>query len=152
MKKVYKTAFIAVAVLITGYGGYKAYETNALNNQLKSDILIAENVNALSDGGSGESGPNLYTRETFDCKIVAAAGSTVNLKTIGITMGSMKVGAEGYVIFEDVGVECTAGGLTLCSPRECADFLIEIIAPSSDSNDSNDSSDKGEKKEDKKKK
>ena len=147
MKKVYRTALMAVAVLVAGYGGYKAYETTALNNQLKSDILIAENVSALSENST-----NLYHRNTFDCKIVAAAGSTVNLKTIGITMGSMKVGAEGYVIFEDVGVECTAGGQTLCSQRECADFLIEIIAQSSDSNDSNDSSDKGEKKEDKKKK
>ena len=46
-KKVIKTAFIAICVVAASLGGFKAYHVTNLS---KTDLLLAENVEALSSG------------------------------------------------------------------------------------------------------
>lgn len=49
-KNVIKMAFAAVCVVAAGMGGMKAYNTA---NQSEADLLLAENVEALSAGDGG---------------------------------------------------------------------------------------------------
>ena len=53
-KNVIKTAIAAVCVVAAGMGGMKAY--NAAN-QSEANVLLAENVEALSSGDLGGGGP-----------------------------------------------------------------------------------------------
>ena len=47
MKKLFKTAMLAVAVVAAGYGGYKTYSTYTV----KDGTLVSENIDALSQSG-----------------------------------------------------------------------------------------------------
>jgi len=47
MKKIFKTAMFAVAVMAAGYGGYKTYSTYTV----KDGTLVSENIEALSQSG-----------------------------------------------------------------------------------------------------
>jgi len=49
MKKIFKTAMFAVAVMAAGYGGYKTYSTYTV----KDGTLVSENIEALSQSGEG---------------------------------------------------------------------------------------------------
>ena len=59
MKKIIKTVMFAVAVVAAGFGGVKAYDVSTVNE----NRLIAENIEALSGGGDGDSGSG----ETVKC-------------------------------------------------------------------------------------
>lgn len=62
-KNVIKMAVAAVCVVAAGMGGMKAY--NAAN-QSEADMLLAENVEALTFGdNSGGNGPCKYTPYTW---------------------------------------------------------------------------------------
>ena len=49
-----KTAMFAVAIMAASYGGYKAYSSHSAYMS-ENDLLISENVEALSGGGEGGS-------------------------------------------------------------------------------------------------
>ena len=57
-KNVIKTAIAAVCVVAAGFGGVKAY--NAAN-QSEADMLLAENVEALSSGDASSGGNQKIT-------------------------------------------------------------------------------------------
>lgn len=64
-KNVIKTAIAAVCVVAAGFGGVKAY--NAAN-QSEADMLLAENVEALSsgDGNDGSTRYKCYTSFKYE--------------------------------------------------------------------------------------
>ena len=52
-----KTAIAAVCVVAAGFGGVKAYN---VANQSEADLLLAENVEALSAGDDNNKAPTKY--------------------------------------------------------------------------------------------
>ena len=79
-----KTAIAAVCVVAAGFGGVKAYNAAA---QSQADLLLAENIDALSDGDSGNSGvqvPCRYTGNPNDC--CSFTGIDGNGKTVSVTL------------------------------------------------------------------
>lgn len=52
MKKIMKMAFAVVAFAAVGLGSYKAYSSYTAVNMSEENLLFAENVLALSDGGT----------------------------------------------------------------------------------------------------
>lgn len=142
MKKSIKTAIFATAVMTAGMGAYKAYD--AYKRPIFSeDFLLSENVSALSEVTETK-----YIRTTGDCTIEAQAGTTVNLKMFGITIASANPKVNGALVFKDVQVICAADGSYMCTPRECADFYVEVITAASGKDDDK-SDEKSDKKEDK---
>lgn len=65
MKRKLKLALASVCVVAAGFGGMKAY--NAAN-QSEADLLLAENVEALSGGEGASSGTRIkcYTSFTYE--------------------------------------------------------------------------------------
>ena len=49
MKKIIKMAFAVVAIAAVGLGSFKAYSSYTAANMSEEDLLMAENVLALSD-------------------------------------------------------------------------------------------------------
>ena len=49
MKKVFKTIFAVVAVAAVGFGSYRTYGSYMADNMSNEDLLLAENVLALSE-------------------------------------------------------------------------------------------------------
>lgn len=49
MKKTLKTAIFAFAVVAAGLSGYKAYDAYQLSNMSETELLLAENLSALSE-------------------------------------------------------------------------------------------------------
>lgn len=142
MKKSIKTAIFATAVMAAGMGAYKAYD--AYKRPIFSeDFLLSENVSALSEVTETK-----YIRTPDDCTIEAQAGTTVNLKMFGITIASANPRVNGALVFKDVQVKCSANGADMCTPRDCADFYVEVITAAS-GNDDDKSDEKSDKKEDK---
>ncbi len=54
MKKFMKMAFAVVAFAAVGLGSYKAYGSYTAANMSEEDLLIAENVLAISEGGDNQ--------------------------------------------------------------------------------------------------
>ncbi len=49
MKKTLKTAMFAFAVVAAGLSGYKAYNAYQVSNMSETELLLAENLSALSE-------------------------------------------------------------------------------------------------------
>lgn len=58
MKKKIKTALVMAVVAVVGFSSYKAYGSYVAGNVSEEDLLLAENVEALS---AGENGKGKYT-------------------------------------------------------------------------------------------
>lgn len=58
-KKLLKSTLAVAMVAVAGYGSYEAYERYALSDN--SDMLLADNVEALSASGESGSGLTLFT-------------------------------------------------------------------------------------------
>ncbi len=78
-KNVIKTAFAAVCVVAAGMGGLKAYN---VADQSKVDMLLAQNVDALSSDNEAEAQnvSNTYWDFTNDTKLVKINGQTKPIK------------------------------------------------------------------------
>ena len=75
-KNVIKTAVAAVCVVAAGMGGFKAYNVAA---QSETDMLLAENIEALSAGGDKNINENttIYTKKCLDAKWKISKGSLI---------------------------------------------------------------------------
>ena len=140
MKKIIKFSCVAIAVAAAGYGGVKAYD--AYNSAPSTDVLLSENVLALSEVTEPK-----YYRSEGDCSLTVSGGAEVALMLGNIKITSVKANANGEVVFEGVKIVCSANGDTMCTPRECAEFWIDIINASADDDDKSGDKDKNEKKE-----
>ena len=88
-KNVIKTAIAAVCVVAAGMGGMKAYN---VATQSQADLLLAENIDALSDGDSGGSGnsgvqipcvPTGNVNDTCTFTVIDASGNSKDVTTPG---------------------------------------------------------------------
>ena len=55
MNKIFKATLAVAAIAAVGMGSYKAYGSYEANSMSVEDLLLAENVEALSQGGDSES-------------------------------------------------------------------------------------------------
>lgn len=55
MNKKIKAAMLVAAVATVGLGGYKTYNAYQVNNMSDADLLVVENLSALSDPGTSSS-------------------------------------------------------------------------------------------------
>ena len=95
MKKIFKTAMFAVAVMAAGYGGVKAYN---IANLSQKDLLIYENVEALSSDG--------------DCPTGGMANSRCPIWNVSTTTTGSLTGPQ-------TSVTCTTGGSWKCVAGKC---------------------------------
>lgn len=55
MNKKIKATMLVAAVATVGFGGYKTYNAYQVNNMSDADLLVVENLSALSDPGTSSS-------------------------------------------------------------------------------------------------
>lgn len=85
-KNVIKTAIAAVCVVAAGMGGMKAYN---VATQSQADLLLAENIDALSDGDSSGSSvqipciPTGNANDTCTWTAIDASGNSKSVTTPG---------------------------------------------------------------------
>lgn len=97
-KNVIKTAIAAVCVVAAGFGGVKAY--NAAN-QSESDMLLAENIEALS---AGDGGGSSSCSASANC--LTPSGTITGSVSCSGSSGSCFSG-EGYVQCDGKQSRCT---------------------------------------------
>ena len=81
MKKFMKMTFAVVAIAVVGLGSYKAYGSYTAANMSEEDLLVAENILALSDPG----GSNNDEEHIKECWI--RTGESLNAKHYSCSNG-----------------------------------------------------------------
>ena len=135
MKKFMKMAFAVVAFAAVGLGSYKAYGSYTAANMSEEDLLIAENVEALSQSKEGQ---GYYTNCTISnprCEydVTGPAGKRRFVKPVNLPY-SMEIEGEyltfnkyGHADFVYTGTNCYAGGQSECLPKPClATFNVTV--------------------------
>ena len=117
MKKKYLIVFAVIIAMFTAYGAYKTQTDVDV-----SDMLLF-NMEALADNEETTG----YKKTTGDCRIEATAGVIIELKMAALKIAAGEVGADGSITFKDVKVDCELNGTFLCKPKDCGDFLTEIL-------------------------
>lgn len=87
----------------------------AVLDKRKLPELVKLNVLALAEDGLDCS----YNRTTSDCVIQITGNMSLPL--------GMQPDANGMITFKDGSVECSAGGKTACSPKDCADIYNPLL-------------------------
>ena len=77
MKKFMKMAFAVVALVAVGLGSYKAYGSYTAANMSEEDLLMAENVLALSDPGGNKDNYTQVKDQSVTCYVY---GYTISKK------------------------------------------------------------------------
>ncbi len=75
MKNLFKIAFAVVAFAAVGLGSYKAYGSFTAANMSEEDLLLAENVLALSDAGGGKTVSCYCKTNWFSSNVCSANAS-----------------------------------------------------------------------------
>lgn len=96
MKKTLKTAIFAFAVVAAGLSGYKAYDAYQLSNMSETELLLAENLSALSE--KVENGTVYVVLQKKTCWRYDSTGETRTLSSSsGITTQTKYVSNKHYV-------------------------------------------------------
>ena len=104
---------VAIALIISlSTSGFMA---KIVSNKGNLPELVESNVLALAEDGLDCS----YNRVTSDC-VIQITGN------VSLPLG-MHPDANGMITFKDGSVECSAGGKTACSPKDCADIYNSLL-------------------------
>ncbi|MBO4397302.1 MAG: hypothetical protein J5805_02070 [Bacteroidaceae bacterium] len=66
MNKKLKATLYTFALVVAGYGSVKAYDAYQVSNMSDSDLLLLENISAISESKPGKSGQTVRVRAAYE--------------------------------------------------------------------------------------
>lgn len=119
MKARFKNTLIIFAMAMVGLGTYKMYSSYAFPGMSKESMLLAENIEALSENDDRETS---YIRTDGKCvyEVSGSANGYLDVYLAGVKIARIKLGADGTATYTyDGKTDCAADGKQMCSPRYC---------------------------------
>lgn len=111
-----KVLFCTIAGLIM----FTGVRTFLISPEDKTEALMLENVEALSDGTESSTASYIRIDGTCTYTITGKAGTEVSIFIAGVQVAKIKVGANGTATYSYEGkTDCSAGGKQMCTPRYC---------------------------------